>query len=211
MKKNITTHQTDKKHNAASVRARDTDQTIDQITGETANHDTEQAGNQMESQLDGGLIDSAVDELLDAHDRQILSLIQSGFPLESSPYAVLGKQTGLTAEDVLERVRNLRRRGVIRRIGANFQSSKLGFRSTLCAAKVPPEKLDMFAKELNSHVEVTHNYLRNHDYNIWFTCIAPSWEAVCSLLEAVTQKTGIPILNLPATKLFKIKVEFSMD
>lgn len=161
-------------------------------------------------QLDGGKIDSRVDELMDAKDRKILSIIQSGFPLESSPYAIIGKEVGLTAEEVLGRVRALRERGVIRRMGANFQSAKLGFRSTLCAAKVPQEKIDEFSQELNQHVEVTHNYLRNHEYNIWFTCIASSWDAVCSLLDGVTAKTGIPILNLPATKLFKIKVDFKM-
>lgn len=161
-------------------------------------------------QLDGGKIDSTVDELMDAKDRKILSLIQSGFPIVSHPYAAMGEQVGLTDEETLQRVRTLRERGVIRRIGANFQSAKLGFRSTLCAAKVPAEKIEAFTKELNQHVEVTHNYLRNHDYNIWFTCIASSWDAVCALLDGVTQKTGIPILNLPATKLFKIKVDFKM-
>lgn len=161
-------------------------------------------------QLDGGKIDSTIDELMDTKDRKILSIIQSGFPIASHPYAVIGQQVGLTDKDVLERIRTLRGRGVIRRMGANFQSAKLGFRSTLCAAKVPQEKLVEFTKELNQHVEVTHNYLRNHEYNIWFTCIASSWDAVCALLDGVTQKTGIPILNLPATKLFKIKVDFKM-
>ena len=161
-------------------------------------------------QLDGGKIDSTVDELMDDKDRKILSIIQSGFPIASHPYHALGEQMGLTGEEVLERIRVLRKRGVIRRVGANFQSAKLGFRSTLCAAKVPEDKIDAFSKELNQHVEVTHNYLRNHDYNIWFTCIASSWDAVCALLDGVTKKTGIPILNLPATKLFKIKVDFKM-
>lgn len=161
-------------------------------------------------QLDGGQIDSNIDELMDAKDRKILSIIQSGFPLETNPYAIMGEQVGLPAEEVLARIRALRERGVIRRIGANFQSAKLGFRSTLCAAKVPPAQIDAFSQELNQHVEVTHNYLRKHDYNIWFTCIASSWDAVCELLDGVTRNTGIPILNLPATRLYKIKVDFKM-
>jgi DNA-binding Lrp family transcriptional regulator len=81
----------------------------------------------------------------------------------------------------------------------------------LCAAKVPEESLSAFVAEVNSHPGVTHNYLRNHEYNIWFTCIGPSWEAICSFLEEITRKTGIPVLNLSATRLYKIKVNFQME
>ncbi len=65
--------------------------------------------------------------------------------------------------------------------------------------------------EVNSHPGVTHNYLRNHEYNVWFTCIGPSWEAVCALLDGIAGKTGVPILNLPAERMYKIKVDFQMD
>ena len=65
--------------------------------------------------------------------------------------------------------------------------------------------------EVNRHTGVTHNYLRDHEYNVWFTCIGPSWEAVCELLDGITRKTGIPILNLPAKRMYKIKVDFQMD
>ena len=149
--------------------------------------------------------------MLDAVDRRILSLIQSSFPLEPKPYAVIGEAAGVSEEEALERVRALKRRKIIRRIGANFQSAKLGFRSTLCAAKVPEEALESFAAEVNRHVGVTHNYLRDHEYNIWFTCIGPSWQAVCDLLDGITAATGIPILNLPAETLYKIKVDFQME
>ena len=148
---------------------------------------------------------------LDTLDKRLLDIIQTGFPLARRPYALLGGQLGLTEAEVLARVRALRGKGIIRRIGANFQSSKLGFLSTLCAAKVPEDKLDLFIAEVNSHVGVTHNYLRAHDYNIWFTCIAPSREAMDALLATITDRTGIAILNLPATRLFKIRVDFPMD
>ena len=92
----------------------------------------------------------------------------------------------------------------------NFQSRNLGWRSTLCAAKVPPEKFDEFVAEVNRHPELTHNYLREHDFNVWFTFIGPSWDAVCDSLDAISQKTGVEILNLPAERMFKIKVDFRM-
>ncbi|MBZ4648994.1 MAG: transcriptional regulator, partial [Desulfomicrobiaceae bacterium] len=104
---------------------------------------------------------------MDAIDRQLLDIIQTDFPLEPRPYAVLGERLGLTEAETLARVRALTARGVIRRIGANFQSRKLGWHSTLCAACVPEDRLDAFVAEVNRHPGVTHNYLRAHRYNVW--------------------------------------------
>jgi DNA-binding Lrp family transcriptional regulator len=162
-------------------------------------------------ELDGGTIDPSPDAMLDAVDRRILGLIQASFPLDPRPYAVIGQAVGVSEQEAFDRVRKMKARKIIRRLGANFHSAKLGFRSTLCAAKAPEDSLGAFVAEVNSHPGVTHNYLRNHEYNIWFTCIGPSWEAICSLLEEITRKTGIPVLNLPATRLYKIKVNFQME
>ncbi|GAB1411173.1 siroheme decarboxylase subunit alpha [Desulfovibrionales bacterium] len=147
---------------------------------------------------------------MDEYDKKILDIIQTGFPLDPRPYAEIGTQIGLTEAETLARVRALTEKGVIRRIGANFQSAKLGFHSTLCSAAVPPEKLDAFIAEVNALPGVTHNYLRAHRQNIWFTFIGPSWENVQETLADITRKTGIPILNLPADKLYKIQVDFKM-
>ncbi|MBG0776219.1 MAG: Lrp/AsnC family transcriptional regulator [Desulfovibrionaceae bacterium] len=147
---------------------------------------------------------------MDTYDKKILDIIQTAFPLAPRPYAEVGAQVGLAEDEVLERVRALRASGVIRRIGANFQSKKLGFRSTLCAAKVPEDRLESFIAEVNRHPNVTHNYLRENAYNVWFTFIGPSWDMVCATLAEITAKTGIEILNLPAEKLFKIRVDFRM-
>ncbi|MBQ3060670.1 MAG: Lrp/AsnC family transcriptional regulator [Desulfovibrio sp.] len=143
--------------------------------------------------------------------KKLLDIIQTDFPLEPHPYAILGQRLGISEEEALEAVNDLRRRKIIRRLGANFQSKKLGFVSTLCAAKVPEDKMEAFTAEVNAHVGVTHNYLREHDYNIWFTLISPSREEAAATLATFTARTGIPILNLPATKLFKIRVDFRMD
>ena len=148
---------------------------------------------------------------LDLMDKRLLDIIQTGFPLVPRPYASLGQQLGITEEEALNRVRRMKTNKVIRRIGANFQSAKLGFRSTLCAARVPETQLDSFVAEVNSHPGVTHNYLRNHAYNIWFTLIGPSWEDVCATLEEITRRTGIAVLNLPAARLYKIRVDFQME
>lgn len=159
---------------------------------------------------DGGSISPAPDSL-DATDRKILTMIQSGFPLVSRPYAVIGESVGVGEEEALDRVRSLRTRGIIRRIGANFQSAKIGFRSTLCAAKVPVERLSAFISAVNAEPGVTHNYLRDHAYNVWFTCISPSREVMDETLGRITRATGVPVLNLPAKRLYKIRVDFDLD
>ncbi len=162
-------------------------------------------------ELDGGDLSSAPESDLDALDRAILEIIQSGFPLESRPYAVLGRAVGLAEEEALARVRAMKAKKIIRRLGANFQSAKLGFHSTLCAAKVPEDKLDNFVRAVNARPGVTHNYLRDHAYNVWFTCIGPSREIVAETLAAISGETGVPVLNLPAERLYKIKVDFRME
>ena len=148
---------------------------------------------------------------LDTMDKRILDIIQTDFPLESRPYAIIAERLGITEQEALDRVNALRKSRLIRRLGANFQSAKLGFVSTLCAAKVPDDKMDDFVARVNACPGVTHNYLREHAYNIWFTLISPSREEAQATLDGITQCTGIPILNLPATRLFKIRVDFRMD
>lgn len=148
---------------------------------------------------------------LDALDKRLLDIIQTAFPLVPRPYAELGRLLDISEEEAFERVRALRRRKIIRRLGANFQSAKLGFVSTLCAAKVPEDRMEAFVAAVNACPGVTHNYLREHSYNIWFTCIGPSREDVQTTLDGITARTGVPILNLPATRMFKIRVDFRMS
>ena len=148
---------------------------------------------------------------LDALDKRLLDIIQTAFPLTPRPYADLGRLLDISEEEAFQRVRSLRQRKIIRRLGANFQSAKLGFVSTLCAAKVPDERMEAFVSAVNACPGVTHNYLREHAYNIWFTCIGPSREEVQATLDGITAQTGVPILNLPATRMFKIRVDFRMS
>lgn len=148
--------------------------------------------------------------VMDDVDRRLLDIIQTGFPLSPRPYAELGEQTGISEEEALQRVNALRAARIIRRMGANFQSSRLGWVSTLCAAKVPEERMEAFTEVVNACPGVTHNYVRAHAYNIWFTLISPSREQEAATLAQIEQETGIGILNLPATRLFKIRVDFRM-
>lgn len=148
---------------------------------------------------------------MDDTDRAILNRIQSDFPVASRPYLQVAEELGLTETEVLKRLRRLRSKGIIRRIGGNFFPEKLGFVSTLCAARVPENRIDQFAKTVNRYPGVTHNYQRDCEFNIWFTFIAPSMERIEKNLEAISRKTGVTtIINLPATKVFKIRAQFNL-
>jgi DNA-binding Lrp family transcriptional regulator len=148
---------------------------------------------------------------MDDIDKAILNRIQSDFPIASRPYGVIAQELGLSENDVIDRVRRLKTQGIIRRIGANFVPGKLGFVSTLCAGKVPDDRIDAFADVVNSYPGVTHNYVRDNSYNVWFTFISPSREDIEQCLAEISNKTGVTeILNLPATKVFKIKAHFDL-
>ena len=156
-------------------------------------------------------MNSSVEDKIDDFDRAILNRIQSDFPLTPRPYKTIGQQLNLSENEVIKRVRRMKDTGVIRRIGGNFTPHALGFVSTLCAAKVPPDKINQFAEVVNRYPGVTHNYRRDNSFNVWFTFIAPSMDEIEAHLKQIAADTGITdILNLPATKLFKIKAEFQV-
>ena len=148
---------------------------------------------------------------IDEIDSAILNRIQSDFPITSRPFLAVAEELGLTEKEVLERVARLKADGVIRRIGGNFVPGKLGFVSTLCAACVPADQIESFAEVVNRYPGVTHNYQRDNTYNVWFTFIAPSMEEIENNLKQIAEDTGIDdILNLPATRVFKIRAEFEV-
>jgi len=148
---------------------------------------------------------------MDELDKTILNRIQTRFPLTSRPFADIAREVGTTEDEVLARVARLKESDIIRRIGGNFVPGKVGFVSTLCAAQVPEENLDRFAQTVNAFPGVTHNYLRENSFNVWFTFIAPSMEIIKTNLARIARKTGVEkILNLPATHVFKIKAKFDL-
>ena len=149
---------------------------------------------------------------LDEKDKRILGLIQSEFPLDRSPYREIAKRTGLSEEEVQDRVSALRRSGVIRRIGGVLNSRKLGLVGTLVAMKVPPDRIDDVADVVNALPNVTHNYLREHEYNMWFTVSATSPAELRKAVAYVKCATGIrEVLSLPSLKTFKINVQLDFN
>ncbi len=145
---------------------------------------------------------------MDNTDRKLLNEIQSRFPVEPHPYRVIGNRIGMDEAEVLVRVAKLKADGIIRRIGASIDSRRIGFVSTLLAAKVPPDKFESFVRIVNSCPGVTHNYERKHEVNVWFTLISPSQEEKLRTIERLSKETGIDILEFPAKRIFKIRVDF---
>ena len=149
--------------------------------------------------------------MIDDIDKRIINRIQSDFPVSARPFLAIAQALGLEEEDVLQRVARLRKAGIIRRIGGNFVPEKLGYVSTLCAASVPDDKLALFKKVVNSYTGVTHNYRRENHFNVWFTFIAPSRSIIEKNLKDISRQTGVArILNLPATRVYKIKAQFTL-
>jgi DNA-binding Lrp family transcriptional regulator len=143
-------------------------------------------------------------------EQRVLEIIQQDFPIASHPYEKIARQLDSTEDEVFDSVQSLCRKGVIRRLGGSFDSRKLGYRSTLVALSVPESQLDEVVAIVNSYPEVTHNYEREGTFNVWFTVIAPSDQAIEDIIENIKRRTGVPAMNLPATHVFKIKVDFDL-
>lgn len=149
--------------------------------------------------------------VLDQIDRRLLDLLQEGFPMTVRPYQSLGESLGLDEDEVLERIARLKHDGVIRRIGGIFDSRNMGYYSLLCASRVGEEQLDAIGQAVTGLAGVTHNYIREHEYNLWFTLTAVSPAAAEEQLAGLEKAFGIDILRLPATKIFKTRVAFKME
>lgn len=150
------------------------------------------------------------DASLTSLEQRMLGLIQTGYPLEARPYEVLSRTLDIGHDEALDCVRGLYEKGCIKRLGAVFDSSALGYVSTLCALAVDdPDDVERCAAIISSYPEVTHNYERVDRYNIWFTLIACSHERIERILAQIKEATGYAdLLDLPASKLYKIRVDF---
>jgi len=149
--------------------------------------------------------------VIDEKNKNILNNIQVDFPIHSRPYKIIAQRLDLSEDELIIRINQMKEDMLIRRIGGNFSPDKLGYHSTLCAAKVPDDKIKHFTKTINAYSGVTHNYKRDHEFNIWFTFIASSVEIIKTNLKQISKVTGVEtILNLPATKVFKISANFKL-
>ncbi len=151
---------------------------------------------------------------MDDTDRKLLNLMQGRFPITPCPYEAVAKQAEITEAEVLQRVQHLLDERIIRQVTPIFDTRALGYGSMLVAAKVDPEHPWGPAKIINAHPGVSHNYLRNHEFNMWFTlAVEPDSKlGLQGTLDVLQEQTGAEsIRQLPTLKLFKIRMDLEME
>ena len=147
---------------------------------------------------------------LDHTDRAILDILQNSMPLTLQPFQDIANRLAISENEVIERIAAMKEAGLIRRIGGIMNSQRMGYYSTLCALSVPAARIDQTAAAINQIAGVTHNYLRDHQYNIWFTITSSSKSESYKQLRELEHTFGLKILSMPTTKVYKIKVSFDM-
>jgi DNA-binding Lrp family transcriptional regulator len=151
---------------------------------------------------------------LDETDKRLMNLLQSSFPLEPQPYAPIAEQAAIPLDEVKTRTRRLLDERIIREITPIFDTRALGYSSMLVAAKVDSDNPQRAAKIINEHPGVSHNYLRTHEFNLWFTIATPpdSELGLERTLEVLRRLTGAEsIRQLPTLVLFKINMNLEME
>ncbi len=143
---------------------------------------------------------------------ELLVRLQDGLPVVSRPYAVMAEELGVSEDDVLKTLRWLKTSGFVRRLGGIIDSRRLGYAGTLCAARISPEKLQQAVGIINSYKGVTHNYLREHHYNLWFTVTASSAQELQQVVTEIRERIAVTeFYSFPCRDLFKIAVKFSKE
>ena len=148
---------------------------------------------------------------LDDIDKKLLNDIQWVFPLADRPYLEIAEKHGISEQEAMRRIAGLKEMGLVRQINAIFDTRRLGYKSALVAFSVKPDKLDSVADKINEHPGVSHNYERNHEYNMWFTLAVPPGTDMKKDLDSMSALDGvIKYRLLPTLKLYKIGVKLDM-
>lgn len=150
---------------------------------------------------------------MDEIDRQLVNLLQAEFPIVTNPFEEIGARVGIPGTEVIARVSELIKQGIIRRVGVIFSPERMGMVATLVALRVPDEsELEKVARVINSFKEVTHNYQRNHYYNLWFTIVAPDEDKLKNVIAEIKHKTNIKeIVEFRTRRAFKIDARFLLN
>lgn len=146
-------------------------------------------------------------------EKRLLEVLQFNFPISPRPYLKIAKRIGFSEDDVIRKIRLFKKKGIIRYIGPVFNLNKMGFVSTLVAARLPKSRIKTAAKIINEYPEVSHNYLRDAEFNIWFTVTASSCSQLLRVIRDIKRKAGIQnkdFLNLNTLKVFKIDARFKL-
>lgn len=147
---------------------------------------------------------------LDNSDRLLLNRLQSDFPITPRPFLDVGRELGMSEDEVIARVRRLLESGAVDRLGPVLSPTAVGGERTLAAMSVPSERLEEVATLVNGFEAVSHNYEREHHYNLWFVLSAEEPGEVERALTAIERETGIAVMNLPALEEYFLGVHFQL-
>jgi chlorite dismutase/DNA-binding Lrp family transcriptional regulator/nitrite reductase/ring-hydroxylating ferredoxin subunit len=153
-----------------------------------------------------------VDDQMDPIDKKLVNTMQWKFPVVSRPWQALAEEVGTTEADVMQRIARLREIGVVRQISPIFDTRKLGYKSSLVAVRAAPERLEEAAAVINSHPGVSHNYRRDHYFNMWFTIAVPPEQDLETEVKRLTERAGVDkVRMLPTLKMYKIAVKLDLE
>jgi DNA-binding Lrp family transcriptional regulator len=151
------------------------------------------------------------DLTLDDLDRELLNALQWDFPVDAQPYATLAAGLGTTEAEVHARIRRVKDAGILRQLSAIFDTRALGYGSSLVAAKIDADRIDDAAAVISEHPGVSHNYKRNHAYNLWYTLAVPPGASLDDHLDVLHEASGALVTRkLPTLQLYKIGVKLDM-
>ncbi|HOU35946.1 MAG TPA: hypothetical protein PLJ26_01020 [Candidatus Omnitrophota bacterium] len=149
--------------------------------------------------------------MLDSQDRLILAHLQDGFPLDPRPYAAIARRLHIPVSCIKARAALFLKKGIIRYIGAVIDTKKAGFMSSLAALAIPRSRVNAAGNIINEYPQVTHNYLRDDEYNMWFTVSCRTVGSRAELVRRICKETGASkCLDLPTVKVFKIDARFPL-
>ena len=147
---------------------------------------------------------------LDELSRRLIERYQHNLPVCAEPWQVMAEELNCSAAEVLACLQQLDQAGVLSRAGPVFEHSRAGA-STLVALAVPAERLEQVAELVNRYPEVNHNYLREHDYNLWFVLTGPDQQTLQRCLADIQQSTGLVPLDLPMRRAYRIDLGFALE
>jgi DNA-binding Lrp family transcriptional regulator len=147
---------------------------------------------------------------MDSLDRRIINELQGGFPVCERPFREAAQRLGTSESELITRLRCMLDDGLLTRFGPLFHAEQLGGALSLCAMRVPRERFDAVAEQVNAFPQVAHNYQRDHAMNMWFVLATESAEELGRTIRDIERETGLEVFNLPKQEEFYVGLHFQV-
>ncbi len=152
---------------------------------------------------------------LDAVNRNLINMLQGGFPISPSPYQEIAKRLGISEDELLWRLEVMKTDGIYSRFGPLYNAEALGGAVTLAAMEVPEKHFEQVTQQVNHHEAVAHNYQRAHHFsptrfNMWFVLSTETEEEISSVIQQIEEETGLKVYNMPKQKEYFLELKFQL-